>query len=223
LQQVPKSRESELRNVSGFERLKQVTESRIFGPPFGGRYLLSVGEDALSVALKSTFPEWAVENLTRRAYEWAAESADFSLVALAALSRDPVVLTALRESVVLYAMAVGGSAMWREPEYVWEVDGIIQERAAQFVETFNGLFDESLPRPAPENAKEFWLASSEWKILGRCVRIGFDDSIKPVRHYHWAIDRDAKYRPIVTEFWDTEIWTTARYRAEQEAKDRLPS
>src|SRR5262249_23323088 len=144
-----------------------------------------------------TFPEWTVENLTKWAYECAVESPDFSLVALAALSRDPVVLTALRESVVLYAMAVGGSALRGAPEYVWEVDEIIQQRAAQFVETFNNLFGECLPRPAPENAKEFWIASSEWKVIGRCVRVGFDDSVRPIRHYHWAIDRDAKYRPVV--------------------------
>jgi hypothetical protein len=220
LQRISKGRESEVAGLTGFKRLKQVCESPIFGPPFNGRFLLSVGEDALSVALKKTFPAWTAENLTNAAYECAAESSDFSLVALAALSRDAVVLAALRESMVLYAMAVGGSAMRSEPEYVWEVDEIIQQRAAQFVETFNNLFGERLPRPAPENAKEFWMASSEWKVIGRCVRVGFDDSVRPIRHYHWAIDRDVKYQPIVNEFWDTEIWTTARYRAEQEAKER---
>jgi hypothetical protein len=148
---------------------------------------------------------------------------DFSLVALAALSRDPVVLASLRESVVLYGMAVGGSAMWSEPEYIWEVDDIIQERASKFVETFNNLFGECLPRPSLENAKEFWMASSEWKVVGRCVRVGFDDSDSPIRHYHWAIDRDAEYRPVVRDFWDSEIWTTDRYRAEREAKERRRS
>jgi hypothetical protein len=219
LQQVPKDRESEVAGLAGFKRLKQVTESPIFGPPFDGQFLLSLGEDALSVALKKTFPAWTVKNLTTTAYECAAQSSDFSLVSLAALSRDAVVLAALRESVVLYAMAVGGSAMRSEPEYVWEVDEIIQQRAAQFVETFNNLFRERLPRPAPENAQQFWMASSEWKVIGRFVRIGFDDSATPIRHYHWAIDWDAKYRSVVNEFWDTEIWTTARYRAEQEAKE----
>jgi hypothetical protein len=220
LQQVPKGLESEVASLAGFKRLRQVTESPVFGPPFKGLYLLSVGEDALSVALKKTFPEWTVENLTNAAYACAAESTDFSLVALAALSRDAVVLAALRESVVLYAMAVGGSAMRSEPEYVWEVDEIIHQRAALFVETFNNLFGERLPQPTPENAKEYWMASSEWKVIGRCVRVGFDDSIRPIRHYHWAIDWDTKYRPVVKDFWDTVIWTTAQYRAEQEAKER---
>jgi hypothetical protein len=215
LQQVPKGRTSEVAGLAGFQRLKQVTESRIFGPPFHGPFLLCVGQDALSVALKRTYPAWTVENLTNAAYACAAASSDFSLVALAALSRDAVVLAALRESVVLYAMAVGGSANWSDPEYVWEVDEVIQQRAAQFVETFNKLFNERLPQPVPENAKAFWRASSEWRVLGRCVRIGFDDSVPPVRHYHWAIDTDAQHRLVVNEFWDTEIWTSARYRLEQ--------
>src|ERR1051325_8617057 len=104
------------------------------------------------------------QSLTNAAYKCAAESSDFSLVALAGLSRDVVVLAALRESVVLYSMAVGGSRMRSEPEYVWAVDEIIRQRAAQFVETFNHLLGERLPQPAPENAKEFWIASSEWKV-----------------------------------------------------------
>jgi hypothetical protein len=220
LQKVPKSRESEVAKVEGFKRLKQVIESPIFGPPFDGPFLLSVGEDALSIALKHSFPDWTVDNLTSEAYDRALGSPDFSLVALAALARDSVVLTALRESVVLYALAVGGSAMCHEPQYIWEVDPIIQERAVRFVQTFNDLFDEDLPVPTPENAKEYWMASSEWKIVGRCVRIGFDDSVRPIRHYHWAIDRGADYKLVVNEFWDTEIWTTATYREEQQAKKR---
>ena len=219
LQRVPRGREREVADLGGFKRLRQVTESPLFGPTSDGPYLLSAGEDALSVALKQTFPAWNVPNLTNKAYEVAAASSDFSLVALAALSRDAVVLTALRESVVLYALALGGSGMVGEPEYVWEVDAVIEERAARFVETFNQLFDEHLPRPAAENAEEYWLASSEWKIFGRCVRIGFDESVRPVRHYHWAIDMDAAYRPTVIEFWDTEIWTTERYRADEEKRE----
>ena len=219
LQGVSKDRESEVANLRSFKRLAQVTQSPIFGPPFVGLSLLSVGRDVLTIALDATFPDWTVEKLTNVAYECAAESSDFSLVALAALSRDAVVLAALRESVVLYAM-LGGAGGYREIEYVWEVDEIIQQRAVRFVETFNNLFGENLPRPVSENAKEYWAASSEWKIIGRCVRIGFDESVTPVRQYHWAIDRDAKYRPIVKDFWDTKIWTTAQYRAELEAKTR---
>ena len=131
LQRTPTERESEVINLAGFKRLRRVVESPIFGPSARGSFLLSAGEDALSVALRETFPQWTVENLTDKAYECAVNSSDFSLVALAALSRDAVVLTATRESVVLYALAVGGAAMWHEPEYVWEVDEMIQQRAAE--------------------------------------------------------------------------------------------
>ena len=225
LQQVSRGRESEVADLAGFKRLRQVTESPIFGPPFRDFHLLSVGMDPLAVALGKTFPEWTVEKLTNAAYDCAAESTDFSLVALAALSRDAVVLAALRESAVLYAVCAAGAAQIpSEPEYVWEVDQVIQQRAVQFVDAFNDLFDETLPRPVPENAAEFWMASSEWKTVGRCVRIGFDPHARPVRHYHWAIDMDALlFHPIVREFWDAEIWTTDRYRTEQEAKDNRHS
>jgi hypothetical protein len=218
LQRVSKNREPEVASLDGYTRLKNVTESRIFGPPFVGDYLLTVGEDSLSVALKNTFPEWNIEYLTNTAYRCALDSDDFSLVALAALSRDPVVLAALRESVVLYAMAVGGSAMIRDPEYVWEVDDIVESRARKFVETFNDLLGERLPKPDHTNAETFWRACNEWKIVGRCVRIGFDDSVRPINHYHWAIDRDARHELTVKDFWDTDIWTTQRYREEMQSR-----
>lgn len=218
LQQVPKHREPEVRSLDAYKRLTRVTNSPIFGPPFDGDCLLTVGEDSLSVALKKTFPEWNIDNLTNTAYHCALDSDDFSLVALAALSRDSVVLAALRESVVLYAMAVGGSAFIPDPEYVWQVDEIVESRARRFVETFNELFDECLPQPNHTNAEAFWRACNEWKIVGRCVRIGFDDSVQPINHYHWAIDRNAKHELNVKDFWDTDIWTTQRYREELESR-----
>jgi hypothetical protein len=222
LQTVPEDRKAQVCQLEGFNRLRRVTESSIFGSPCCGGYLLPAGKDALSVALERSFPLWTVDNLTKLAFECAAESSDFSLVALAALSKDPVTIAALRESVVLYAAVAVGCAGFREPEYeyVWQVDDIIQDRALRFVDCFNALFAEHLPRPGVEHAKEYWEASDEWKIIGRCVRIGFDDSVIPVRHYHWAIDRDNRYKPIVTEFWDNELWTTARYREEQDAGKR---
>ena len=220
LQRVPKHRESELSSVDGFTRLKQVTESPIFGPPFVDDYLLTVGEDSLSLALQKTFPEWNIENLTNSACQFALDSDDFSLVALAALSRDSVVLSALRESVVLYAMDdLCCEEIPEEPEYIWAVDDVVQTRSARFIATFNELFNESLPEPVLENANQFWNACDIWTIIGRCVRIGNDDSVHPIKHYHWAIESDAEYNPVVKDFWDTDIWTTQRYRQELESRD----
>lgn len=215
LQQVPKSRESELPSEPAFRRLKQVTESPIFGTPVTGQYLLSVSKDALAVALEtSPANDWNIESLTSKAYHHALESDDFSIVALAALSHDTVVLTALRESVVLYVGVVySGIEMRSKPEYVWRVDDIIQKRAQQFVTTFNELFNDSLPEPVPQNAEKFWTNAGEWSSIGgRCVRIGADDSVIPTRHYHWTIDLTANGRLIVKDFWDDKIWTTERYR-----------
>jgi hypothetical protein len=212
LQSVPKDRESELTGHAGFARLKQVTGSRIFGPPAGQDSILPSGNDCLTVALGQTFPNWSIPFITDRAYDIAVGSDDISLVALAALSRDPVVLAALRESVVLYAAVMAGSAFVHEPEYVWQVDKLLADRAVQFVAEFNALFDADLPSPTADNAQLFWNACDEWKVLGRCVRIGFDPRVQPIQHYHWAIDHDGRHDLRVKDFWDTEIWTTSRYR-----------
>lgn len=213
LQQVSGARRPEVAGNAGFERLLQVTSSRIFGiesheSNLQRRTLLPVRKDALSFAMESTFPDWTITNLSEHAFEHANQSDDYSLVALAALSRDAVVLTALRESVVLYAAAVGGGVS-RNAEYVWAVDELIQHRGTQFVSAFNELFNENIPTPCAENAEVFWNSSHPWEILGRCVRIGFDPGILPIRHYHWAIEIDEGNRLCPVDFWDTEIWTTA--------------
>ena len=215
LQAVSDARIVEIAQTAALERLREVTSSRIFGTNVSGGGLLPTGDDSLSVALSDTFPDWTIENLASRAYEIAIASDDYSLVALAALARDPVVLTALRESVVLYATAVGGGVP-RDPQYLWEVDPEIATRGSKFVEAFNALFNESIPAPAAENAQCFFDAAKPWDIDGRCVRIGFDDSTNPIRHYHWAITVDSG-ELTVEEFWDTELWTTERF-----TKDRYP-
>jgi hypothetical protein len=66
--------------------------------------------------------------------------------------------------------------------------------------------------PIAENAKIFWNAADESKLVGRCVRIGFDQTIESIQHYHWAIDRDDEYNLMVKDFWDSDRWTTERYR-----------
>lgn len=209
LQGVPAHRAREVFHLAGFQRLKQITGSPIFGEPGGGNSLFPAGKDCLSIALEQTFPDWNIPTITARAYDIAVESNDFSLVSLAALSRDSVVLAALRETVVLYALAMGGAAMTHEPVYVWTVDNQLANRAARFVQEFNELFDVNLPAPIPDHAREFWCACELWKVLGRCVRIGFDDRVPPTRHYHWAISSSM----TVEEFWDTELWTTEQYRS----------
>ncbi len=73
------------------------------------------------------------------------------------------------------------------------------------------LFGEKLPPPDPAQAERYWHAYSDNEILGRCVRLGCDDTISPTRHYHWAIYRAADGEFAVQEFWKPEVWTTTRY------------
>jgi hypothetical protein len=101
------------------------------------------------------------------------------------------------------------------PEYEWAVDPVIEERAREFVNCFRALFGESLPRPGRDNADAYWAASRKNAVAGRCVRIGADDGVLPIKHYHWAIKKKWRGKLSVIEFWDSEIWTTARYREHQ--------
>lgn len=212
LQLQSEDRAAEIRDTGALGRLRQVTESPIYGVPHRNELLIGTSSDALSYALEDTWPKWSVPALISSAYESALDSDRFSLVDLAALAQDAVVLAGLRESVVLYAGAVIGALEPPAPNYEWKVDQAIEERAGRFVDEFNGLFTESLPRPCADNAGLFWEASDIFSLTGRCVRIGVDDSKLPIRHYHWAVDRNMFGRLKVNDFWASELWTTQRYR-----------
>ena len=153
----------------------------------------------------------AFELLTAAAHTTVQKTDDFSLVGLAARIRDPVVLAALRESVVLYAHDVLGCVGPEDrPRYVWNVDKDLAAQANRFILAFHELFDEELPPPDPTQAETYWHACEDNDIYGRCVRLGSNDANEPMLHYHWAI-----YGPeelTVQEFWHAEVWTTERYR-----------
>ena len=194
-------------------RLVEVTSSPLFGKAKFRRFILPQGLDPLGTALDSVRP-WSVPALVEGAYAIVVESDDFSLVGLACFAKDAVVITALRETMVLYALVMTGSGQAApKPEYVWRVDPRIVERARKFVGTFNALFDEVLPDPVEESAADYFEAFMENRIAGRCVRIG--KSPDGDSHYHWAIRRGGDGELAVEEFWASEIWTTQRYREER--------
>jgi hypothetical protein len=119
----------------------------------------------------------------------------------------------MRESVVLNADWVVGGLPPREPKYVWQVDKELIEQAWRFIDTFNALFGESLPPPEPAQAETYWHACEANKIVGRCVRLGCDDTVSPPLQYHWAIYRTKVGTFAVQEFWHPDIWTTERYHS----------
>jgi hypothetical protein len=213
LQGVEESHTSAVAALPEFQRLQAVTSASLYGHPQWVGKLLPVGHDALSQALLETQPQWTVTRLITAAYTAASEMDDISLVGLAALVKDPVILAAVRESVVLYAMIKPTAAYRRRrPKYAWKVDRVLAEQARRFIEAFNALFDEELPQPDPVHAEQYWYAYKRNEILGRCVRLGYDDTQLPVRYYHWAICRGPDEILTVQDFWHSEVWTTDRYR-----------
>lgn len=214
LQVVAEERRPEVASLLEFQRLQKITAAPLYGRPQHTGKLLPAGRDALSQALQDTFPEWTVEKLTAAASAIAQATDDFSLVGLAARVQDAVVLAAARESVVLYAeVMVGAAQRQRRPKYIWRVDKELAQQARRFINTFNTLFAETLPPPEPGQAESYWQASQNNEILGRCVRLGYNDVLVPVRHYHWAICRQNKDTLKVQEFWHAGVWTTERYRS----------
>lgn len=210
LQEAHDNRTAEVVALPEFQRLLEIASARLYGPPVQRNKLLPVGRDALSEALRVTWPDWTVTHLTASACAVARDADDISLVGLAAHTKDPVVLAALRESVVLYAEHVVG-ALPPPREFLWHVDDALAQKARRFVDAFNALFGDELPPPVRQSAQVYWAAYAPAAILGRCVRLGQTDT-RPVRYYHWAICRGADGQLTVQEFWHLEIWTTARYR-----------
>lgn len=210
LQGVPDTAREAVAGRAEFRRLQAVTAAPLYGHAQDVGKLLPVGRDPLSQALGSTKPGWSAAGLTAAAAAIARGWDDFSLVGLAARWGDAVVLAALRESVVLYAeMLLGGIPTY---EYLWRVDPDLATQAQRFIDCFNALFGDILPPAAADQAEAYWWAFKDNDIIGRCVRLGYDDRTTPIRHYHWAVRTELERGPNLHEFWDTEVWTTARYR-----------
>jgi len=224
LQDVSSNEQPRVDAMPAFQRLKAVTSSPIFGLLGDPKLLLPTGRDPLSLALRDLqIGDWGVAALTAKAREIAHAGDDYSLVGLAAFVGDAVVLAALRETAVLYAEVVAGSA-WRPVEitYDWRVHPKLAARAQRFVSAFNDLFGEDLPAPIAANVEQYWLAACASHVLHRCVRIGLDDRVIPNRNYHWAICTDATHALAVHEFWHQDLWTTERFRNSARAQEPLP-
>ncbi len=213
LQGAPDSLVPEVRGLREYQRLRKVTSAPLFGLAQETGHLLPAGRDALAEALLATAPDWTITRLLPAAQSAALKMDDFSLVGLAARVQNPVVLAALRESVVLYAMPMPMSAMAPPRyKYVWSVDKELAEQATRFIRAFKDLFGEELPPAKSSQAERYWHAGAENDIYGRCVRIGYDPQQTPGRFYHWAIRHGPQRELVVEEFWHEEIWTTARFR-----------
>lgn len=207
---VPRERRRSVAGMKEFQRLEQVRTSALFRRTSDDT-LLPGNADCMCGALWTT-PEWNVPNLLERAYLNAFHSDDVSLTAMAALSRDPIVMASLRESLVLYAPpVVHGQPRYATRELVWAVDDEITRRATRFVQTFNALFNDDLPLPSAADADLFWDACDTETVIGRCVAL----AEMPGRgYYHWAVRREGG-QLVVDDFWSGEAWSTDTYCAER--------
>lgn len=211
LQTLPKELKDRVKDKKGLQKLLSYTGSKICGRLLEGDRFLPIVVDPLAEALKRTYPEWNIPNLTVVASGVAKEWNDVSLVGLACLANDSCVITALKESAILYGSKVVGSFFdKRKPVFEWRVDKALEEKANIFIQEFNSLTGFSLPLASAENAAIFFKASSLNEISERCVNIGSNPEGN--KFYHWAIEVDSKRVYFVKDFWDDHMWTTAEYR-----------
>lgn len=221
LQAIDRKYDARVSSTREFQRLLSVASAPLYGRPVEDGRLLPVCRDPLAqamldIATETDVSRWTLDNLLEVAHRVAIQSDDFSLVGLASVARDRVMLAALRESVALYDER---SRLSREPAhppipvYVWRVSDELTRRGARFVVSFNELFDDDLPEPVAENADLFFEAADKKNIIGRCICIG--ETTQPERFYHWGIRRGADGEATVEEFWDTKLWTTEGYAMRQ--------
>ncbi len=219
LQEASAAGERKVKHLTEFQLLWEVTNSPLYGRPQRGG-LFPISRDPLTQALIDTRPDWSVEKLTKSAYYAALRFDDISLVGLAARAQDAVVLTATRESVVLYAEVVS-IGLPREPKlrYEWRVDEVLVEAVNRFIHIFNGFVPGALPLAEPANADKFYKGYTQNDIIGRCVRIGISDD--GTYNYHWAIAVEQisgqGFELAIDEFCSAHLWTTEEYREFQKA------
>ncbi|MEE9393548.1 MAG: hypothetical protein V3W41_13690 [Planctomycetota bacterium] len=212
LQEIGEDQRPEVETMPEYQRLLAVTSSALYGRPAQTGKLLPLAINSLTQALGES-ENWSLQELVKTASKVARGNDDDSIVGLAALAKDALMVVATSESVTLFTLDSTTSA-WpgrREPpRYLWKVDADLSERATRFVETFNALFVEDLPRPGQHQAEAYWRAARSDTHLGRCVCLG--RSFGDHHYYHWAIRRSEAGGYEVDEFWHAERWTTARYR-----------
>jgi hypothetical protein len=212
LQQCSVDRKQEVENSDAYQLISKTLSSEIFGSGKNDGFLPQ-RLDPLFYALQSIpVRSWSVESITSKAHSISIGCDDISLVGIAASINDPVVLTALRESVALYgAIAVGCAMMSPKVVFKWDVSEVLQSKVNRFIKTFNELTSSTIKEASPENVEYFYDAFEENEILGRCIYIGCDDTKEPMERYHWAIKPEAG-RVVVDDFWSEDLWTTERYQ-----------
>ncbi|MBN1500271.1 MAG: hypothetical protein JW982_08950 [Spirochaetes bacterium] len=215
LQKVEKSILDEIINNDDYKKILQVFTSPIFGKYNFGEYIIPNVDDPINTVMKKLPPlEWSAEKIINEAYDIVSNADDYSLTGIGILTKDPITITALRESAVLYVSGVQAIGNFEEPEYryIWNVSDKVQKVCNIFINEFNKLTESSILPAVDSNAEYFNQNYIDNKIRGRCVRTGTDESGNTDRFYHWAIDVSDGYDLVFKEFWDEKLWTTEMFR-----------
>ena len=96
--------------------------------------------------------------------------------------------------------------------YDWQVDSDLAAAANRFIQTLNQFGASPMPAAEAASAADYYEAAMDAELAGRCVAIGFDPATS--RYYHWAVAGESIAELHVREFWDPELWTTARHKAQ---------
>ena len=216
LKQVPIIHQKKIKKLPGYKKIIQLYCSGLYGEYKFDKNILPTVKDAIYYTLE-TLPvnKWNKDNILDTAYEIIKDTNNYSIINLGIILKNPVIITALRESVVLYSEFICTGApppIIYIHKYIWNVSKNIENMANIIIEIFNGICPYKIPEAIESNAELYYYEYTENKIDSRCVRIGFDDLSN--KNYHWAIknikNMANKYKFI--DFWDSELWTTEKLK-----------
>jgi len=212
LQNVNIVRRSEISDMKEYQKLLEVFGSPIYGESNFENSIFPHAVDPISTSLKKFSPAWwKAVSIINEAYENIKDSNNFSLTGIGILTKDPVVITALRESAVLFLSVERASPETPKYQYIWSVSSNIENLINMFIYEFNKFIPYKILYANKNNSEYFYNAYEENRLIGRCVCIGKDNSLN--KYYHWAINKkDSSDELNFVEFWDDKIWTTEQYR-----------
>lgn len=210
LQQLPGDFKKQTQQFKEYKLLSNIFGSSIFGHQRDDYGFLPLRKDAVSLVLEDTpLDQWNIENITTKAGEYASANDDYSLVGCACWLKDSVLITCVKESMVLYS-----GLILSDPIFEWQVCAELEYRLNLFISEFNKLCNANIRTASPENARYFDKAAELNHITGRCIALGIP-TVNQTQHYHWAIRKENNLDYITHDFWSEELWTTERYRLEK--------
>jgi hypothetical protein len=213
LREVSIKHKDDVQNMLGYKKLTELFCSGLYGKYEYDDKILPNVKDPIYYALESLSVEnWNVKNILNTAHTIINDTNNTTIIGLGIIIKNPVIVTALRETAVLYAdilcAGVPDFTIKYINKYIWNVSKEIEHLANIIIETFNGICPYKIPLAIEKNAKKYYDRFMSNPFDLRCVRIGYDAFSG--KNYHWAIKNQEyltnNYK--FAEFWDEKHWTT---------------